>query len=291
MKLLTGESGGTPVAGILDGDNLVVCAEGAAAQNAVLAVIEGGPAALADWAEKSNGDARRIPLVQVTVMAPIPRPTRDIFCVGKNYVAHALEVKNSGMSGGVDEVPTEPIIFTKATTAVCGPGDVVNGSLDPTETVDYEGELGVIIGKRAFQVSKGAAFDYVFGYVIINDVTSRALQKRHKQWVIGKGLDTFCPMGPYIATADEIADVTALTVHTEINGEVRQDGSTGDMIFDIPTLIETLTQTMTLIPGDIIATGTPAGVGIGFQPPKFLKKGDKMAISITGLGTLENTIG
>jgi 2-keto-4-pentenoate hydratase/2-oxohepta-3-ene-1,7-dioic acid hydratase in catechol pathway len=151
--------------------------------------------------------------------------------------------------------------------------------------------LGVIIGSKAFQVSKVDAYSKVFGYVVINDVTSRELQRHHNQWVIGKGLDTFCPMGPYIVTADEVDDVTALELETRINGEVRQKSQIANLIFDIPTLIRTITRTMTLLPGDIIATGTPDGVGVGFNPPKYLKKGDKMSVSITGLGELNNVIG
>jgi 2-keto-4-pentenoate hydratase/2-oxohepta-3-ene-1,7-dioic acid hydratase in catechol pathway len=168
---------------------------------------------------------------------------------------------------------------------------VVLGSLDPTATVDYEGELGVVIGRRAFQATKAEAYSYVFGYVIINDVTSRELQRTHGQWVIGKGIDTFCPMGPFIATADEIADVDAMHLETRVNGEVRQSARVSDLIFDIPTLIETMSRTMTLLPGDIIATGTPVGVGIGFTPPKYLVAGDVVDVSITGLGELRNTIG
>ena len=175
--------------------------------------------------------------------------------------------------------------------AIVGPDDLVLGSLDPTQTVDYEGELGVIIGEKAFQVSKDAAYDHVFGYVIINDVTSRELQRTHNQWVIGKGIDTFCPMGPYIVTADEVGDVTALVLETKINGETRQKANLSDLIFDIPTIIETMSRTMTLLPGDIIATGTPEGVGIGYSPPRYLAKGDRMSITITGLGVLNNTIG
>ncbi len=178
-----------------------------------------------------------------------------------------------------------------ATTSVVGPGEVVRGSLDWTQTVDYEGELGVVIGKRAVGVSRKDALQHVFGYVVLNDVTSRQLQRHHGQWVIGKGIDTFCPMGPFIATADEVGDVTTLRLQTEVNGEVRQDARVSDLIFDIPSLIETLSRTMTLLPGDIIATGTPAGVGIGFEPPKYLQKGDRMTVRITKLGELTNTIG
>ena len=167
----------------------------------------------------------------------------------------------------------------------------MRGSLDPTGTVDYEGELGLVIGTKAFQVSKADAYGTIFGYVIINDVTSRELQRKHNQWVIGKGIDTFCPMGPWLVTADEVGDVTRLELTTTVNGETRQSASVADLIFDIPTLIETITATMTLLPGDIIATGTPAGVGIGFTPPKYLATGDTMSVAITGLGELTNPVG
>ena len=290
MKLITCDLGGTIAAGYLDGETAVLCVEGPGAERAVLDLVEQGDAGLAAW--RARADARRVPLSSVRLMAPIPEPRRDVFCVGKNYYAHAAEFHSSGFdSSAKEEVPSAPVIFTKATTSVCGPGDVVKGSLDPTGSVDYEGELGVVIGKRAFQVSKSEAYAHVFGYVAINDVTSRELQKVHNQWVIGKGIDTFCPMGPWIATADEVGDVTALELVTEINGEERQRARVADLIFDIPTLIETMSRTMTLLPGDIIATGTPVGVGIGFKPPRYLVAGDRMRVSITGLGTLENTIG
>jgi 2-keto-4-pentenoate hydratase/2-oxohepta-3-ene-1,7-dioic acid hydratase in catechol pathway len=289
MKLITGTTNGQTVAGWLDGDAVVVCATGPDAAGAVLALIAAGQSARSDWAAK---DGPRVPLSEVRLMAPIPEPRRDIFCVGKNYYAHAAEFHKSGFdSSAKEQVPSAPVIFTKATTSVVGPGDTVRGSIDPTATVDYEGELAVVIGKRASGVSKAEAMDHVFGYVIVNDVTSRELQKRHNQWVIGKGCDTFCPMGPWIATADEVGDPTRLEVTTEINGELRQQAMVSELIFDIPTLIECLSQTITLLPGDIIATGTPVGVGIGFTPPKYLRPGDHMRVAITGLGVLENPIG
>jgi 2-keto-4-pentenoate hydratase/2-oxohepta-3-ene-1,7-dioic acid hydratase in catechol pathway len=221
----------------------------------------------------------------------MPRLVRDVICVGKNYKAHAAEFHRSGFdSSGKEETPSAPVIFTKAMTALVGPGDPVQASLDPTGTVDYEGELGVVIGHRASRVSKADAMDCVFGFVIVNDVTSRELQRRHSQWTIGKGLDTFCPMGPWIATKDEIADIDAMELQTFVNGERRQHALVRDLIFDIPTLIETLTATATLLPGDVIATGTPAGVGIGHTPPLYLKPGDVMKVAITDLGELENPL-
>ena len=289
MKLITFESAGETAAGLVDGEDAVICVTGPAARRAVLEVIEGGEPELRAFA---GAGGARVPLSSVRLLAPIPEPRRDLFCVGKNYRAHAAEFHKSGFdSSAKEQVPSHPVVFTKATTSVCGPGDVVKGSLDPTGTVDYEGELGVVIGRRCFGVGAKNALDHVFGYVIVNDVTSRELQKRHNQWVIGKGIDTFCPMGPWIATADEVGDVTALELVTTINGEERQRVTVAELIFDIPTLIETLSRSMTLLPGDIIATGTPVGVGIGFDPPKYLKRGDRMRVEITGLGALENEIG
>ena len=289
MKLITFRTGDTVAAGYIDGDEAVVCAEGVGAERALLNVIEGGTDALAAW---SKAGKRRVPMSELCYLAPIPEPRRDVFCVGKNYHAHAAEFHSSGFDSSAKEtIPSHPVIFTKATTSVCGPGAVVKGSLDPTNSVDYEGEVGVVIGKRCFQVSKADAYDHVFGYVTVNDVTSRELQKDHNQWVIGKGIDTFCPMGPWIATRDEVGDVTELELVTRINGEKRQHAKVSDLIFDIATLIHTVSRTMTLLPGDIIATGTPVGVGIGFKPPRYLGAGDVMEVEITGLGTLENTIG
>lgn len=288
MKLVTFETDTTHAAGYVEDGYAVACVTGPQALTAVRDLLAGEGAALADW--RKRGGSRHA-LKDVKLLAPIPEPRRDIICVGKNYRAHAAEFHSSGFdSSGKEAVPSVPVIFTKATTSVVGPDADVRGSLDPTNSVDYEVELGVVIGKRAFQVSKADAMDYVFGYVIINDVTSRVLQQRHNQWTIGKGLDTFCPMGPWLVTADEAGDPTKMQVQTRINGEVRQNSSVSDLIFDIPTLIEVLTSTATLLPGDIIATGTPEGVGIGFKPPKYLAAGDRMSLTITGLGTLENTI-
>ncbi|MEM9221221.1 MAG: fumarylacetoacetate hydrolase family protein [Pseudomonadota bacterium] len=290
MKLVTFRHADRIGAGFLAGDAIVVCEEGAEASGAVRRVIEAGDAALEEWLRKA-GTAEHISLESATLMAPIPVPRRDIFCVGKNYYAHAAEFHSSGFdSSAKEEVPTAPVIFTKATTSVCGPGDGVKASLDPTQSVDYEGELGVVVGKRAFGVKEADAFDYVFGYTVINDVTSRELQRRHNQWVIGKGVDTFCPMGPTIVTADEVGDIDALELVTEVNGEERQRAKVSDLIFDIPSLIATMTKTMTLLSGDIIATGTPVGVGIGFKPPKYLAPGDVMRVTISGIGTLENPV-
>ena len=217
---------------------------------------------------------------EVKLLSPIPVPVRDIICVGKNYAEHAKEVQKSSFSTLQEKryVPNEPIIFNKATTSVIGPNDKIELINDRTNTTDYEGELGVIIGKRSKNIKYSNATDIIFGYTIINDVTARKLQNNHKQWFIGKSPDTYCPIGPCIITKDEIKDIKNIKIQTTINGEIRQTGIVKDMIFNISTIIETLTKSMTLLEGDIIATGTPSGVGIGFDPPKFLKSGDKIKI-------------
>ena len=229
---------------------------------------------------------------EVDLLSPIPVPVRDIICVGKNYAEHAKEVQKSSFSTlqGKMQVPKEPIIFNKATTSVIGPNDKIELVNDRTNTTDYEGELGVIIGKRTKNIKYSNATDVIFGYTIINDVTARKLQNNHKQWFIGKSPDTYCPIGPSIVTKDEIKIIEDIKIQTFINGEIRQTGIVKDMIFNIPTIIETLAKSMTLVEGDIIATGTPSGVGIGFDPPKFLKSGDKVKISIDPIGILENDV-
>ncbi|MGE3864807.1 MAG: fumarylacetoacetate hydrolase family protein [Burkholderiaceae bacterium] len=236
--------------------------------------------------------ARRLPASSVSLCAPMPRPRKNLFCVGKNYHEHAKEFAASGYDATAKTaIPELPIIFSKPPTTVIGPGEPIPAHLDPTASVDYENELAVIIGKPGRGISKARAFEHVFGYTIVNDVTSRHLQRDHKQWFLGKSIDGFCPMGPAIVIADEIADVRRLRLRTWINGELRQDACVDDLIFDIPTLIETLSRTMTLETGDIIATGTPAGVGIGFDPPRFLKAGDRIELEIDALGRLANPVG
>ena len=288
MKLATISDNGKIKAGMIVGEEFICCDEGKNANTAVLAMISSGN--ISEW-QAMLEKAPRKKLSEIKILAPIPYLLRDMICVGKNYYAHAKEFFDSGFDATQKEtIPSEPIIFTKAMTSLIGPDDAIDTSIDPTGSVDYEGELGVVISKTARRVAKNDWQDYVFGYVIINDVTSRQLQKKHNQWTIGKGLDTFGPMGPYIVTKDEIDDLPSMQIQTLVNDEVRQQAQVRDLIFDIPTLIETLTLTGTLLAGDVIATGTPVGVGIGFSPPKFLKSGDKVTINITGLGSLTNPV-
>ena len=234
----------------------------------------------------------RLALESVKLHAPFPRPAKNILCVGKNYHDHAREFHASGFdaSAGTDAIPELPIIFTKWPNSVIGPGEAIPSANDYTSSTDYEGELTVVIGEGGRNISQKNAYKHVYGYTIVNDATARTLQNQHKQWFLGKSLDGYCPMGPCIVTADEIDDVTQLRLLTKVNGEVRQDAYVSQLIFDIPTLIETLSRVMTLEPGDLIATGTCAGVGIGFDPPRFLKPGDVVDITIEPIGTLSNPV-
>jgi 2-keto-4-pentenoate hydratase/2-oxohepta-3-ene-1,7-dioic acid hydratase in catechol pathway len=231
-----------------------------------------------------------LPLASVKLLAPIPAPRRNIFCVGKNYTDHAREFAGSGYEAGAvkgAEIDDYPAVFTKPASSVVGTGETVSLHSHITSAVDYEVELTLVIGKRGRDIPAARAYEYIWGYTIINDVTARDRQRNHKQWFMGKALDGFCPMGPWITTADEV-DPENLDVKCWVNGELRQNANTRDLIFDIPSLIATISAGLTLEPGDLIATGTPAGVGLGFNPPKFLKAGDEVAMSITGLGTLTN---
>lgn len=279
--------------GVLDATGEMIIdleAEGIAADLTVL--IMQGEKGLAAVRQALKQPKRTVPLAQATLAAPIPRPRRNIMCVGKNYFEHSKEFEKSGFdsTSGGQAVPDAPVIFTKAPSTVAAPGAAIPSHLDPTQSTDYEGELGVVIGRGGRGIAKADVYGHVFGYVIINDVTARKLQNVHKQWFLGKSVDGYCPMGPYLVTADEVGDVTKLKLTTDVNGERRQEGIVSDLIFDIPTIVETISRTMTLEPGDVIATGTPAGVGIGFSPPKFLKAGDVVRIAITGLGVLENPV-
>ncbi|PLT30419.1 fumarylacetoacetate hydrolase family protein [Peribacillus deserti] len=231
-----------------------------------------------------DSDSLYIRFDEAQLLAPIPRPQKNIFCVGKNYADHAIEM------GSEADIPKHVMLFSKTPTTVIGPEAYVPNHEGVTDSLDYEGELAVIIGKTGKDIEAQSALDYIFGYTIINDVTARDLQSRHKQFLIGKSLDGSCPMGPYIIHHSAVPDPSNLDIETKINGEVRQKSNTSHFIFSIEDIISTISKGMTLEAGDIIATGTPAGVGKGFKPPKFLKSGDTMEISIKGLGKLANTI-
>ena len=259
-----------------------------------LAQREAGALALIEMQARGEplpGVLPAIALSDVHITAPLPKPRRNIFCVGKNYFAHAREFAGSGFdssakSGG--EIPADPIIFTKVPESVVGPGAAIEMPA-ASSAIDYEAELTVVIGRGGKGILAKDAMAHVWGYTIINDVTARDWQSRHQQWHLGKSFDTFCPMGPWLVSADE-CDGTNTVVRCYVNGELRQNASTRDFIFDIPKLIETISAGITLYPGDLIATGTPVGVGIGFKPPKYLKSGDVVRAEIDGIGILENPV-
>jgi len=229
----------------------------------------------------------RIPIDQVKLLAPIPRPHRNIFCVGRNYHAHAKELSASVFKDSNADPNSWPIVFTKVPECVVGPFDHVLLPTEISKQIDYEAELAVVIGKGGKNISRENAMSHVFGYTVVNDVTARDVQMRHQQWDLGKSFDTFCPMGPWVVTADSFDGLNA-QVKCWVNGKLRQDGNASHMIFDIPTLIETCSRGITLQPGDIIATGTPAGVGMGLNPPVYLQNGDIVKVEIAGIGFIEN---
>jgi 2-keto-4-pentenoate hydratase/2-oxohepta-3-ene-1,7-dioic acid hydratase in catechol pathway len=260
----------------------------------VQALIEGGKPALDATrtllAEAEDGQHPQSVIRQgARLMAPIPRPLKNVFCVGRNYAEHIAEGDRAqNQKVGVSE---HPVFFTKPPTAVVAPDGDVLIFPEVSTSIDYEVELTVVIGRRGRNISKADAMDHVFGYTILNDITARDIQRRHGgQYFRGKGLDGSCPIGPVIVTADEIDDPHALAIGLSVNGERRQDGNTKDMIFDIPTLIASLSAGLTLEPGDMIATGTPSGVGYAMDPPKFLRDGDTVVCEISGIGTLSNTV-
>ena len=233
----------------------------------------------------------RLPVEVIELRAPLPRPLRSIFCVGRNYHAHAKELASTVFSTTMPKEDPWPIVFSKLPECVVGPHDQVKLPSPSTSVqIDYESELAVVIGKGGIDIPRSRAMEHVFVYTIVNDVTARDVQMRHQQWDQGKSFDTFCPLGPWIVTGDE-QDGNATRVRGYVNGELRQDGLTRDMIHDIPTLIETCSRGITLYPGDVIATGTPAGVGMGFDPPRWLRAGDRVRIEIDGIGAIENSFG
>lgn len=257
-------------------------------------LIESGPAALevlpalvAEAEAGGHSDAQYPP--DSALMAPIPTPRKNVFCVGRNYAEHIAEgEKAQNVKIGVTEYP---VFFTKPPTSIVAPNGDVLIFPSVSEAIDYEVELAVVIGKAGRNISKADAYDHVFGYSIVNDITARDIQRRHGgQYFKGKGLDGSCPFGPWIVTADAIDNPHGLSIGLKVNGEQRQDGKTSDMIFDIPTLIASLSEGMTLEPGDVIATGTPSGVGYAMDPPVFLKDGDMVVCDISGIGTLRNTV-
>ncbi|WP_391208101.1 fumarylacetoacetate hydrolase family protein [Psychrobacillus sp. L4] len=229
--------------------------------------------------KSENPNSFKHSFTEIEWLSPIPRTPKNIMAVGKNYADHAKE-----MGGAANSF----VVFTKSPTAIAADEQTLSVHADKTSSYDYEGELAIVIGKKGKDIPSKLAYDYIFGYTIANDLTARDIQNRHQQYFLGKSLEGSCPLGPYVVTKDEIPNPQELTVVTKVNDEIRQNGKTSDMVFSVEQIIADISKTVTLEPGDIILTGTPAGVGNGFNPPKFLKSGDIVKISIEGIGTLVN---
>jgi len=295
MKFLTLEKGQLGV--LLDDVVIDIVAAGTVlsvrpAAATLDALIQAGEAVTASvWAlaqqALDKGCACR-PFGEVKPLAPIPVPHRNILCLGKNYLDHAQEIATKLQTSG--EAPRQPIIFTKATTAVIAAGEPIPAYPAYTQKLDYEAELALIIGKGGRDIAAGNAWDHVFGYTAINDISARDLQKDHHQWFRAKSLDGFAPMGPVVVHRSVMPAPEDIRVKCFVNGEQRQSASFDQLIFDVPTIISVLSAGMTLLAGDIIATGTPAGVGMGFTPPKYLQPGDEVVVDVTGVGELRNPV-
>jgi 2-keto-4-pentenoate hydratase/2-oxohepta-3-ene-1,7-dioic acid hydratase in catechol pathway len=257
-------------------------------------LIRSGPDAWRRTAERidsaSSGKAftAHYGLADIRWHAPIPRPRKNVVCLGLNYKSHAIE--SATAFGRETKLPAVPVFFTKAPTTVSGPYDAIPWDRAATGQVDYEAELGVVIGIEGKNIPRARALDHVFGYTVINDVSARDLQRGHMQWFKGKSLDGFCPMGPVVVTADEFGDPQNKTLTLRVNGDRRQHANTADMLFPVDVIIEFLSKGMTIEPGDVIATGTPEGVGFGRTPPEFLKDGDVVETEIEGIGVMRNRV-
>jgi len=290
VRLISFERGSAPGIGVLrdDGEVVDLAADPTLPPTMVEFVARGDEglaraAALVETAETLR-------LEDVRLSAPI-RPPNNVMAVGKNYKSHLSELSSSGFDASErTPVPEHPIVFTKALSSIVGPDDGIDVSSDPTGTSDYEGELGVVIGPGGIHIAARDARRHVYGYTIVNDVTVRALQRQHVQYFIGKSATTYCPIGPWIVTRDAIDDIGAAWLRTCVNGEERQAAPIAHLIFDIPTVIEAISAVVRLEAGDVIATGTPGGVGIARTPPAFLAPGDVVEVSIDGIGTLRNPV-
>jgi 2-keto-4-pentenoate hydratase/2-oxohepta-3-ene-1,7-dioic acid hydratase in catechol pathway len=285
MKLVTYLRNGVAQVGAVDGDR-VVDLSGIAPD--MLSFIELGDAALAQARAHIAVAQESRPLESLSLLAPIPAPRRNIMCLGLNYAEHAAE---SAAAGGTQaDLPDFPIVFTKATTTAIGPFDAIPYDASVSEQIDWEVELGVVIGRLGSNISLERALDHVYGYMVVNDVSARDLQWRHKQFFKGKSLDGACPMGPWIVTADEVSDTHDLAISCRVNGVTKQDSNTRHMIFDVAATVMHLSTGMTLLPGDIIATGTPSGVGFARTPPEYLKPGDVVECEVEHIGLIRNTL-
>ena len=299
MRLVTVEQGGKRWPGVmLEGERVLnlgqVLGGGAAKMETMIDVIAGGPRALdairaaVKGAGTGGATANTIALSDVRLVAPIPVPRRNVFCVGRNYKEHVAEAAKARATEV--KLPEVPHFFTKPPQSVIGPYDDIPWDAAVTQQLDYEVELGVVIGRAGRNIPRERALDYVFGYTVINDITARDLQRRHGQWFKGKGLDGSCPMGPWIVERAALPDPQNVMVRLRVNGEQRQESNTSMMIFDVREIISELSQGLMLEPGDVIATGTPSGVGFAMDPPRFLGDGDIVETEVEGVGMLKNRV-
>lgn len=285
MKLATYLDGGEQKLGVVVDDRVVEL------PGSMLELIEAGEAGLQRAREAAENASEGRPLSEVKLLAPIPTPRRNIVCVGLNYMEHFEEGRGRRGPVEMDKLPEYPTFFTKLPTAVTGPDADVLLFSHISDKLDWEIELAVILGRQGRDIPEEQAWDYVFGYTVANDVSVRDVQRRHgNQWFRGKTMDTHCPMGPWIVTKDELTDPEDLRISLKVNGETKQDLNTSYLIFRIPRLIHELSLGTTLLPGDIILTGTPSGVGFARNPPEFLKDGDEMELEIERIGTLRNRV-
>ena len=286
MKLVTYRLSGAEYVGALTADGKGVLPLPAADMNTLIETMTPADLRSAAAAAERGG---AVPLADVELLAPIPRPRQDVVCLGMNYRDHAEESARYSADAFTKD-SAAAVYFSKRVSEAGKPGGVIPRHAGLTDRLDYEAELAVVLGKAARDVKVADAADYIFGYTVLNDVSARDLQTGHKQWYFGKSLDGFTPMGPVLVTADEIAYPPALEITSHVNGELRQKSNTALLITSIGQILEELTAGMTLLPGTIIATGTPAGVGMGFDPPKFLQSGDVVECAIEGIGTLRSTV-
>ncbi len=285
MRLVTFDYQGQQRVGVVGGQEV---ADVSGAIPSMIALVQGGPEALAAAKAEATRTKQRLPLSSVRLQAPFPRPLKNILCLGVNYRAHADEAARAG-ARSTAEPPKHPIWFTKAVTSVCGPYDDVELDLDLSQKYDWEAELAVVIGKAGRHIPRKQALEYVHSYTVFNDFSVRDFQLDHGgQWFMGKSLDRASPMGPWLVTPDEVGDCHKLHITCRVNGVTKQDANTDQLIFDVPTVIADISQMLTLEPGDVISTGTPAGVALGRNPPEWLKPGDVMETEIERIGCLRN---
>lgn len=285
MKLVTYAHHNQPRVGAVVEESIV---DLSAVAGDMLALIDQGEEGLVRARELVEGSGPALPLSEASLLSPIPIPRRNVMCLGLNYAEHAAE--SAAAAGRELVLPEVPIIFTKATNAVIGPYDNIPFDPAASEEIDWEVELAFVVGREGKNIPREEAMAYVFGYTVINDISARDFQRRGRQFFKGKSLDGACPMGPWIVTADELADISDLRLTCTVNGTVKQDNSTRELIFDIPAIIAYLSRGMTLWPGDVVATGTPSGVGFARQPPEFLRPGDEVACAIEGIGEIRNLV-